>query len=168
MVKVTDLNSMLRSPNYVPESLALDEMLSRFRSEHFQIAIVLDEYGGTAGLITIEDLAEELIGEIQDEFDEELAPFEEIAARTFRIRGDLLLDELDQHFDVEFEEERAETIGGLIMSRLGHVASPGEHIEYRGISFTVETVDGLAINTVILELPEKPPDTPASTQALPH
>ena len=152
-----DLGSLIRPPNYVPESLALDEMLNRFRSEHFQIAIVLDEYGGTAGLVTIEDLAEELIGEIQDEFDEEILPFEEIAAYTIRVRGDLLLDELNQHFDISFEEEQAETVGGLIMARLGNVAAPGDRIEYQGLRFTVETVDGLAVNTAMLEMP---PDEP--------
>ncbi len=149
----------------MPESLALDDMLSRFRSEHFQIAIVLDEYGGTAGLVTLEDLAEELIREIQDEFDEEIAPFVAVDERTLRVRGDLLLDELTQHYGLKFEEEEADTVGGLIMSRLGHMARPGESISVHGLRFEVESVDRLAINTALLHLPAPSIDNQASTAA---
>jgi CBS domain containing-hemolysin-like protein len=148
-----ELRTLLRPAVFVPETLALDEMLAQFRSAHFQIAVVLDEYGGTAGIVTLEDLAEEIIGEIQDEFDEEIAPFEELDATTLRVRGDLLLDELTQHYDLDFEAEEAETVGGLIMSMLGHVAQPGEHCDYQGLRLEVESMDGLAVNTAIVTLP---------------
>jgi CBS domain containing-hemolysin-like protein len=147
-----DLRSLLRTPVFVPESLPLDAMLALFRKEHFQIAIILDEYGGTAGLITLEDLAEELIGEIQDEFDEEIAPFVEIAPNLIRVRGDLLLDELTQHYNLDFPEEEAETVGGLIMSALGHVARPGEQVNFPDFSLQVEALEGLAVLTALLRL----------------
>lgn len=149
-----NLRELVRPAVFVPESLPLDEMLAQFRSAHFQIAVVLDEYGGTAGIVTLEDLAEEIIGEIQDEYDEEIAPFEELDSTTLRVRGDLLLDELTQHFDLDFEAEEAETVGGLIMSRLGHVAQPGETVEYQGLRIEVESMDGLAVNTAIMTLPK--------------
>jgi CBS domain containing-hemolysin-like protein len=154
------LSSLVRPSVYVPETLPLDDMLAQFRNAHFQIAVVLDEYGGTAGIVTLEDLAEEIIGEIQDEFDEEIAPFEELNSSTLRVRGDLLLDELTQHYDLDFEAEEAETIGGLIMSMLGHVAQPGEAVEYHGLHLEVESMDGLAVNTVIVTLPQVTPAAP--------
>jgi CBS domain containing-hemolysin-like protein len=153
-----EVRSLLRPAVYVPESLPLDAMLQRFRREHVQIAIVLDEFGGTAGLVTLEDLAEELIGEIQDEFDEELPPIEELSPDLLRVRGDLLLDELTQHYDLDFESEEAETVGGLIMAQLGQVAQPGDSVDYEGMRLQVESVDGLAVRTALLQLPQAPAD----------
>jgi CBS domain containing-hemolysin-like protein len=153
---VWDLRSMLRPAVYVPESISLDEMLAQFRAEHFQVAIVVDEYGGTAGIVSLEDLAEEIIGEIQDEFDEEQPPFVALDEHTLRVRGDLLLDELTQHYDLDFDTEEAadsETVGGLIMSLLGHVAHEGEEASLKGVRFVVEAVDGLAIESALVYLP---------------
>ncbi|MCB0131751.1 MAG: HlyC/CorC family transporter [Caldilineaceae bacterium] len=150
-----DLRSILREPVFVPETLSLEDMLNEFRHRHIQVAVVVDEYGGTAGIVTLEDLAEELIGEIQDEFDHEIAPFSELDARTLRVRGDLLLDEITQHYDIDFDDVEAETVGGLIMEQLGHVAEPGERAEYQGLTFDVESIDGLAVETAIIGLPEE-------------
>ena len=150
-----ELRRLMRPVQFVPESLPLDEMLAQFRSKHVQVAIVLDEYGGVAGLVTLEDLAEEIIGEIHDEFDEEMPPFTALDEHTLRIRGDLLLDELTQHYDLEFPQAAdtdAETVGGLIMSVLGHVAQVGETVECTGARLEVESTEGLAIRTVIVHL----------------
>ena len=148
------LETVMRPAVFVPESLPLDEMLSQFRTQSIQIAIVVDEYGGTAGLVTMEDLAEEIIGEIQDEYDEEIAPFVRVAPGTLRVRGDLLLDELDQHFDIDLDIQNAVTVGGLIMSVLGRVPKPGDVVKYAGLTFKVESVVGLAVLTAIVEYPE--------------
>lgn len=154
-----DLRAMLRPAVFVPESISLDEMLAQFRAQHFQVAIVVDEYGGTAGIVTLEDLAEEIIGEIQDEFDEEIPPFAALNEHTLRVRGDLILDELTQHYDLDFEDvSDSETVGGLIMSVLGHVAQPGEEAIVQGVRFVVEAIDGLAISTALVYLPEETPD----------
>ena len=149
-----DLIQLMRPAVFAPESLPLEQMLIRFRREHIQIAIVVDEFGGTAGLVTLEDLVEELIGEIQDESDQEIAPFAEITPNTLRVRGDLLLDELNQHYELSLEHAEAETVGGLIMALLGHVAQPGAHVTFMKAGFEVESMDGLAINTVIVYLPD--------------
>jgi CBS domain containing-hemolysin-like protein len=152
------LRALLRPAIFVPEAITLDEMLAQFRAKHFQVAIVVDEYGGTAGIVTLEDLAEEIVGEIQDEFDEEQPPFVVLDDHTLRVRGDLLLDELTQHFDLDFEIEEAEnseTVGGLIMSLLGHVAQPDEEVVVDGIRFVVEAIDGLAIATALVYLPAR-------------
>jgi CBS domain containing-hemolysin-like protein len=152
------LLDMVRPAVFVPDSISLDEMLAQFRAKHFQVAIVVDEYGGTAGIITLEDLAEEIVGEIQDEFDEEVPPFAAIDEYTLRVRGDLLLDELTQHYDLDFEIEEAEdaeTVGGLIMSILGQLAHPGDEVTVQGVRMVVESVEGLAVDTAILYLPEE-------------
>ncbi|MCB0818870.1 MAG: CBS domain-containing protein, partial [Flavobacteriales bacterium] len=139
-----DLASLVREPVFVPETLSLEDMLADFRRRHVQIAVVVDEYGGTAGIVTLEDLAEEVIGEIQDEFDQEIEPLVEVTPRQLLVRGDLLLDEITQHYDVDFDDAEAETVGGLIMERLGHVAAPGEEMVYNDVVFRVESIDGLA------------------------
>lgn len=153
-----DLAALVREPVFVPETLSLEDMLADFRRRHVQIAVVVDEYGGTAGIVTLEDLAEEVIGEIQDEFDQEIEPLVEIAPQQLLVRGDLLLDEITQHYDVEFEEAEAETVGGLIMEQLGHVAEPGEEVTYNDVTFRVESIDGLAVGTAMVTLPEPESD----------
>lgn len=136
----------------VPDSLSLDLMLQRFRSEKGALAIVIDEFGGTAGIVTFEDLLEEVVGEIQDEFDLERAPFEQIDERNLRVDGSLILDELNQHFDIDFTEEDADTVGGLIMAQLGRIPSVGDTVETSGVRFTVEKVTGRAVDSVLVEL----------------
>jgi CBS domain containing-hemolysin-like protein len=153
LIETFTLQTLIRPAFFVPESLALEQMLEHFRQEHIQIAIAVDEFGGTAGLITLEDLAEEIIGEIQDESDFEIPPFDEIDSLTLRVRGDLLLDELNQHFELALVHDEAETVGGLIMDALGHVAESGESVDYMGVRFEVESTEGLAVNTALLYLP---------------
>lgn len=152
-----DLRTLVRPAYFVPETVLLEQMLQRFRSEHIQIAIVVDEFGGTAGLITLEDLVEELIGEIQDEFDEEIPPLAEIAPYTLRARGDLLIDELNQLYGLALHHEEADTIGGLVMAHLGRIPAAGECVVVDRIEFEVEAVEGLAINTVLVRLPVPSP-----------
>ena len=137
----------------VPETLSLDLMLQRFRAERGALAVVIDEYGGTAGIVTFEDLLEEVVGEIQDEFDIERAPFELIGKRRLRVDGSLLLHELNQHFDIDFAEEEVDTVGGLIMAHLGRIPEVGDAFELNGVRYTVELVAGRAVDSALMELP---------------
>ncbi|MEZ4673239.1 MAG: transporter associated domain-containing protein [Caldilineaceae bacterium] len=165
---LSPVQAWMRPAFFVPETLALEQMLDHFRQEHIQIAIAVDEFGGTAGLITLEDLAEEIIGEIQDESDFEIPPFIEIQPRLLRVRGDLLLDELNQHYELDLAHAEAETVGGLIMDALGHMASVGETVDYAGTRFEVESMEGLAVNTALLYLPPIPEESPSEqAQVLP-
>jgi len=150
------LRALLRPIIFVPETLTLEQMLNRFRQEHIQVAIAVDEFGGTAGLVTLEDLVEEIIGEIQDEFDTEIPPFSEIAPHTLRVRGNLLLDELNQHYELDLTYADVDTVGGLIMAELGHLAHPGDSVLYHEIRFEVESMAGLAVDTALLYLPTSP------------
>jgi CBS domain containing-hemolysin-like protein len=154
-----NIHTLLRSVIFIPESLPLSKLLYKFRAEQSHIAIALDEFGGTSGIITLEDLIEEVVGEILDEFDQEMPPFEKLADDTIRVRGDVILEELEQHFNLVFDENNeAISIGGYIMSKLGSIPKPNETISTKGFNLTVEKVDGLAIISVLIELLNSPSD----------
>ena len=137
----------------VPETLSLDLMLGRFRAEKGALAVVIDEFGGTAGIVTFEDLLEEVVGEIQDEFDVERAPFEFVGDRRLRVDGSLLLHELNQHFDINYDAEEVDTVGGLIMAHLGRIPAVGDVVELNGVRYEVEQVAGRAVDSALVELP---------------
>ena len=139
---------------FVPESVSLEEMLVRFRRGGMQMSIVLDEYGGTAGLVTLEDVVEEVVGEIRDEFDQEIEPMMPVGPFKLRVRGDLLLDELNQHHNLNLDHPDADTVAGLVMFELGHMLQPGDKTEYEGVLFQVESVKGLAVQTLLVHLPQ--------------
>jgi CBS domain containing-hemolysin-like protein len=149
-----DLAAMLSPTLFLPETVSLEEMIIRFRREGLLMAIVLDEYGGTAGLVTLEDLVEEVVGEIMDEFDQEIDPIQTISRHRLRVRGDLLLGELNQHYHQKLDHPAADTVAGLLMAELGRVLQPGDSAKYQDVRFEVETVQGLAVQTVIVDLAE--------------
>jgi CBS domain containing-hemolysin-like protein len=154
-IEVLNLQDLIRPTIYIPEHFPLDELLIRFRKENHQIAIVLDEFGGTAGIITLEDLLEEVVGEIQDEFDEEIPPIEELPGNVLRVQGEVILEELDQHYGLAWETPDANTIGGLVTSLLGHIPRPNESIMYKGVNIVVESIEGLHIKSLLLHLPQE-------------
>lgn len=145
-----------RPVSFEPHTVPLDRMLARFRRERISLAVVVDEFGGTAGIVTLEDLVEEVVGEIQDEFDVEALSFEQIDAQRLRVKGALILDELNQHFDLNLQYPEVDTVGGLIMSQLGQIPIPGDQVTVDGILFVVESVEGRAVENVSITLPESP------------
>lgn len=149
-----DLAKLLRPVLYVPESVTLNEMRQTFRAKQASLAVIMDEYGGTAGLVTVEDLVEEVVGEILDEFDQELPPIQEMDDGLLLVRGDLILDELDQHYDLALDSEEVDTVGGLIMTLLGRVPKVGDVVEQDGVAFKVQSVDGMAVQTALVQLPK--------------
>ncbi len=151
-----DLKSIIRPVAFVPENLVLDRMLLRFQRENLQLAVVIDEYGGTAGVVSLEDLVEEVVGEIQDEFDREILPIEDLGDGVLRVRGDLILDELDQHYEIEFDSTEAYTVGGLVMELLGRIPQPKDLVMYDRVTFEVESTDRLAVQSVIVTFPTRP------------
>jgi putative hemolysin len=148
-----ELRTLLRTPVYVPESMTVDDLLHEFQRRKVHIAIVLDEYGGTAGLVTIEDLLEEIVGEIQDEYDTEEPMVVRLSDEEARIDGRASIDELSELFDtnIEFEDEAEyDTIGGLIYHRIGGIPSPGDRVEVDGLTLTVESTDGRRVGKVLV------------------
>jgi CBS domain containing-hemolysin-like protein len=147
-----DLRTLLRMPVYIPESMTVDDLLHEFQRRKVHIAIVLDEYGGTAGLVTIEDLLEEIVGEIQDEYDVEEPMVVRISDDEARLDGRASVDDLAELFDVSLgleDEDEYDTVGGLIYHRIGGVPAPGDRVDVDGLTLTVETTDGRRVGKVL-------------------
>ena len=145
------IRRLLRTPLFVPESMLVDDLLRSLQRRRVHIAVVLDEHGGTAGLVTIEDLLEEIVGEIQDEYDEEepmIVPFGEFEAR---IDGRTDVDDMLEHFDTTLDgndQEEFDTVGGLMYHHIGGVPAVGDTVEVDGLKLTVEATDGRRVRTV--------------------
>ena len=152
-----EIRSLARPAAYVPETKRVDEMLTEMRSARRHIAIVVDEYGGTAGLVTIEDLVEEIVGEIQDEYDIEESLIEPIETdgdrRAFRVDGRVTMDDLRDLFELgdaeEPDEESFDTVGGLIISRVGRIPLVGTEVEFRGLTLRVLAADSRRVSKVM-------------------
>ena len=155
------LRTLLRPPVLVPESMTIDDLLHELQRRKVHIAIVLDEYGGTAGLVTIEDLLEEIVGEIQDEYDVEEPLVVRLSDDEARIDGRADVDALAELFDMTLEledEEEYDTIGGLVYHRVGGVPSPGDRVDLPGLTLTVESTDGRRVGKVLVKHhPQEPP-----------
>ena len=158
-----------RNPNFaklarkvfvVPESMDVTLLLKMMQKNRSQMAIVVDEYGGTAGMVTIEDIIEEIVGDIQDEFDEEERPeIEQREENLFSVDAKLLLEELEDEFDIKIEDEDVDTIGGWLSDKLGGEPRVGQTESYNGNVFYVEEVDGVRITRVLIRLAKKIDDT---------
>jgi len=147
-----DLRTLLRTPVYIPESMTVDDLLHEFQRRKVHIAIVLDEYGGTAGLVTIEDLLEEIVGEIQDEYDVEEPMVVRLSDDEARLDGRASVDDLAELFDTNLgleDEDEYDTVGGLIYHRIGGVPTPGDRVEVDGLTLTVESTDGRRVGKVL-------------------
>ncbi|HEU5420615.1 MAG TPA: CNNM domain-containing protein, partial [Streptosporangiaceae bacterium] len=150
---VEKVDSVMRPATFVPESKPIDELLREMQARQTHVAIVIDEYGGTAGLVTIEDILEEIVGEIADEYDRELPPVEWLGEEEARVTARLSVEELEELFDVCIEAEDVETVGGLLAQRLGRVPIPGAVAKVAGLRLTAESLAGRRnrIGTVLVE-----------------
>jgi CBS domain containing-hemolysin-like protein len=140
----------LRSAHFVPESKRVAELLREMQTEKFHMAIVVDEYGGTAGLVTMEDLLEEIVGEITDEYDVPEPAVERLGDGTLRVPGKTPIDEVNELLDVELPQDEWDTVGGLVFNTLGHVPIEGECLHVDGLEFCAERVQGRRIVSVII------------------
>jgi CBS domain containing-hemolysin-like protein len=152
---------LLRPAPFVPETKRLPELLREMQQEQFHMAIVVDEYGGTAGLVTLEDIIEELVGEIVDEYDVEDPVVERLPGGDFLVRGRTSLTEVNELLDAGLPEGDWDTVGGLLYSMLGHVPVEGESVEIAGWRLTAQRIQGRRIGRVRLSRITAPGDTPA-------
>jgi CBS domain containing-hemolysin-like protein len=147
---VTELREMIREPTFVPESKPVEELIREMRTRRIKMAIVLDEFGGTAGLVTLEDLIEEIVGEIQDEHEIEPLPFEEEMEGEIRIGGAVSVAEVNERFGLSLPEEIYETVGGYVFGTLGRIAHVGDEVAFPGGVLRVVAMDGRRIERVAL------------------
>jgi CBS domain containing-hemolysin-like protein len=156
------LRRILRTPYFIPETKNLEELLHDFKKKRIHIAIVIDEYGGTSGLVTIEDLLEQIVGDIQDEYDLEEEWLEEGEDGSAVVDARLPIEELEEYFGVEIEREKFDTVGGLIFHLTGRIPAAGEEVEVGSIRLKVLEADARKIKKVrISKLPETAEETEA-------
>ncbi len=153
-----DLRAHLHPPYFVPESKRVHELLREFQAKKLHMAIVVDEYGGTAGLVTLEDILEELVGEIADEFDEEERLIQPLDASTFRVSGKLPIDELNAALGLALSSEAYETVAGWVLDLFGRIPHRGERIEADEATVTVEKVERTRIVEVLVTRRTTAPD----------
>jgi putative hemolysin len=145
------IRGLLRTPLFVPESMLVDDLLHSLQGRRVHLAVVLDEHGGTAGLVTIEDLIEEIVGEIQDEYDEEEPLIVALSDDAARVDGRTPVDDLMDHFDTTLDgedREQFDTVGGLIYHHIGGVPHVGDTVSVDGLVLTVEATDGRRVRMV--------------------
>lgn len=155
--KTSALRQLLRPAYFVPEAKKLDELLTEMQTKRVHMAIVVDEYGGVAGLVTLEDILEEIIGEIQDEYDQqEELPFMKINDSEYIFQGNIDIDDFNEVMRTEITKEIADTLGGLMYGEIGRVPSGGERVTVDGVELTVEQVLGRRIRKVRAKSLAKP------------
>lgn len=143
------LKELLRPPIFIPESKRLNTLLSEFRESHQHLAIVVDEYGGVSGLLTIEDVLEQIVGDIGDEHDPEEADYIQAGDDgEFTVMGLTRIDDFNEHFGVELSDEEYDTVAGLVMHELGRLPRRGEVLEFGGFRFNVQRADRRRIHAV--------------------
>jgi CBS domain containing-hemolysin-like protein len=166
--RITPVEEVMRPASFVPESKRVDELLREMQARRTHIAIVIDEYGGTAGLVTIEDILEEIVGEITDEYDVERAPIERIDDDTARVTARLAVEDLGELFGVELpDRDDVETVGGLLAEALGRVPIPGAQAVVHGLELTAESAGGRRnrIDTVLVRRVPDEGDETTQTEA---
>ena len=136
-----EVRTLLRKPIFVPETIKTAEVLENMRREHIHIAIIVDEYGGVAGLVTMEDILEQIVGEIQDEYDQEVPEIQKLEDGSYSVQGGISLENLSEALGSEFESEDAESLGGLVLTLSGSFPEEGEIFEYNNWRIRVEALE---------------------------
>ena len=151
------IEQLLRPAHIVPETKDLAALLTEFRRTNQHLAVVVDEYGELEGIVTLEDLLEEIVGEIEDEFDLPDESIERLEDGRVRVHGTFPIDDFNEQFGVSLPIEDYHTLGGLVVGMLGRAPEPGDEVEHEGIRFTVLTVEGSRIERLEIELPPPQP-----------
>jgi putative hemolysin len=147
-----DLRSRLHPPYFVPESKRADALLREFQAKKLHLAVVVDEYGGTAGLVTLEDLLEELVGEIRDEFDEDEHLIQKVDATSYRVSGKLPIDDLNAATGLHLSKDSFDTVGGWVLDLFGRVPNKGEKTQAGEVTVTVEKVERTRVVEVLVAI----------------
>ena len=159
-----DIRPLIRDCLVVPETKRIEQILREFQSRKLQMAIVIDEWGSVEGLITIEDVVEELVGEIQDEFDEDEAAIEPLGENTYAVDGRIPITDVNDYFDLDLPHEDFDTIGGFVLGSLGRPPDPGDVVPADGVTLRVKAVDGPRVSMLTLERGDQTREEPAETE----
>lgn len=158
------LTKVIRPAVIVPEGKRVDVLLKEFRSQRYHMAIVVDEYGGVSGLVTIEDILEEIVGDIEDETDyneDTKADIRRINKSRYSVKALTTIEDFNDYFETQFGDEEYDTIGGMVAHGFGHLPKPGEEIVLSGINFKVTGADKRRIQQLQVSFPEPPPEQEA-------
>lgn len=155
------LRDLLRPPYFIPETKNLEELLQEFKKKRVHLAIVIDEYGGTSGLVTIEDLLEQIVGDIQDEYDMEEELFSRNPDGSLTADGRLPIEELEEQFGISIERDKFDTVGGLVIHLAGTIPAVGDLIEGNGLRITILDADQRRLKRVQIARSDEPQELPA-------
>ena len=155
-----NLLDLLRPAVIVPESKRVDRMLKDFRLERFHMAIVVDEFGAVSGLVTIEDILEQIVGDIEDEFDEEeVENIRQLSRHTYAVRALTDIEDFNEKFQTQFDDEEVDTIGGLMLQAFGYLPKRGEEIEIDGFKFKITSADNRRVIQLRVTVPDENKNT---------
>ncbi len=160
-----ELESLLRPAYVVPETKDLASLLQEFRRTNQHFAVVVDEYGAMVGIATLEDLLEEIVGEIEDEFDVPEEQVEQVADDTFRVDGMFSIDDFNERFRTDLPDEDFHTVGGFVFGQLGRAPEPGDDVAFDGMRFDVLEVEGNRIERIAVTFVERPQQRPDPADA---
>jgi len=149
-MQTLQLHDIIRPAHFVPETKRADDLLSDMRARRIHLAIVVDEYGGTAGLVTLEDVIEEVVGEIQDETDKEQPLIVRLADGSLRVDAKIDLDDLNERLEVELPADEYDTLGGFLYGLAGRIPHPGDRFRHLGMEFVISGVRGKRITQVLV------------------
>jgi len=149
-----NIHAILRKPYFVPESKRLDTLLKEFKRRHVHIAVAVDEYGGVSGIVCMEDIIEEIVGDIQDEFDHEVEDVFEIDENIYRCEGRINIDDLNDQLAINLPTTDFDTLGGFVFDLFGKIPVKYEKVTYNNIDFIIQEMDGHKIKTIKLVIRE--------------
>jgi CBS domain containing-hemolysin-like protein len=136
------VHEVMRRGVFIPESKPVDDLLKEMQKSATHMAIIVDEYGGVAGLVTLEDVIEEIVGEISDEFDRDAEQIEKVSESSFRVNASLALFELGEFIGLDLHDDEVDSVGGLVSKQLGRLPKIGDSVIYSGLKLTAEKIEG--------------------------
>jgi putative hemolysin len=153
---------LMREALFIPETISVNDLLRQFRSRKQHLAIVMDEFGGTSGLVTLEDLVEEIVGDYRDSFESAPPPFQQLTGGSTLVDGLTLIEEINEHLHLALNDPNYDTVAGYILGRLGRIPRVGDVVEEpdHGIRLVVDSMDRLRIATVLVSPVSKKPAEP--------
>ena len=148
--KETEITRFIRPAYYIPETMRIDDLLSQMQTEGHRMAIVVDEYGNSEGVVTLEDLLEEIVGEIRDEYDETKEMYQPLGDQSYLVDARMEVDEIERLLDMDLPDGDYETLGGMVLQVLERIPDPGETISLNGLEFRILKADGRSIKKVLV------------------